>query len=95
MKRRGLLTSIDIDEAAGTPHDVDRGMSISGLLELELTRGLWVILLDDRGLVLRWQSGTSAAQRHGTGCRGFTHAETASPLPRGGWSSKTSSADLR
>lgn len=44
-----LLTSIDIDEPAGTPRDADREMSISALLELELASGRRVTLLDDRG----------------------------------------------
>ncbi len=44
-----LLTSIDVDEPAGTPRDVDREMSISALLELEFDSGLRVTLLDDRG----------------------------------------------
>jgi len=48
-----LLTSIDVDEPAGTPCDADRQMSVSALLELELTSGRRVTLLDDRG----WSSG--------------------------------------
>jgi len=44
-----LLTSIEIDEPANTPRDADDEMSISAVLELELTSGRRVTLLDDRG----------------------------------------------
>jgi len=44
-----LLTSIEIDEPASTPRDADREMSVTALLELELTSGRRVTLLDGRG----------------------------------------------
>lgn len=44
-----LVTSIDINEAAGPEFNPDRRMSISALHELELAGGRRVILLDDRG----------------------------------------------
>ena len=44
-----LLTRIEIDEPASTPRDADRELSVAALLELELTSGRRVTLLDGRG----------------------------------------------
>jgi len=44
-----LLTSIEVNAPAGTPRDTDRQMSVSALLELELTSGQRVTLLEGRG----------------------------------------------
>jgi hypothetical protein len=44
-----LLTRIEIDEPASTPRDADRELSVTALLELELTSGRRVTLLDGRG----------------------------------------------
>ena len=44
-----LLTFIEIDEPASTPHGADREISVTALLELELTSGRRVTLLEDRG----------------------------------------------
>lgn len=44
-----LLTSIELDEPAAVGRDDHRTMFISALLELELTTGRRVTLLDDRG----------------------------------------------
>ena len=46
---RRLITSIDIDEGVRAELDIDRRLSISALLELELTGGRRLRLLDDRG----------------------------------------------
>ncbi|GAA4964982.1 hypothetical protein [Kineococcus glutinatus] len=44
-----LITSLDIDEAAGGEFNDDRRTSISALHELELADGRRLTLLDDRG----------------------------------------------
>ncbi|WP_432485698.1 hypothetical protein [Kineococcus esterisolvens] len=54
---RRLITSIDIDEAAGPEFNTDRRSSISALLELELTDGRRLTLLDDRGWSTSGPSG--------------------------------------
>lgn len=44
-----LVTSVDLDRAAGPRFDTDDQMAVSALLELELDDGRRVVLLDDRG----------------------------------------------
>ncbi|WP_432488999.1 hypothetical protein [Kineococcus sp. SYSU DK018] len=54
---RRLITSIDIDDAAGPEFNTDRRSSISALLELELTDGRRLTMLDDRGWSTSGPSG--------------------------------------